>query len=69
MNLGDQLRKRRRAIFPPVTILQVAEKAALTKPTVTNIELGKTENPGINTVAAIENALGFFENTVASESV
>ena len=57
MKLGDQIRKRRRALIPAESIKELALEAGVSELTVGDIERGTTTNPGVETVEAINNAL------------
>ena len=61
MKLGDQIRKRRRALIPAESIKELALEAGVSELTVGDIERGTTTNPGVETVEAINNALTRLE--------
>lgn len=65
--LGNRLRQRRRAILPTVSIKAVAKQAGLTQLGVAKIERGVSQNPHVETVAAIEGALEFFEDAECAD--
>lgn len=65
IKIGDyqmfDIKARRTSAKPKITLAELAEEAGVDLSTISLIEIGKTKNPGFQTVRAIEEALGRLE--------
>jgi len=64
MNMN--FKARRLSATPKITLQEIADLAGVTPATVLNVESGRSPNPGILTVAAIDTALKHLENERAN---